>query len=76
MIAVFFTFSLDAFFATTILGALNEMKVRQMAPGQQHLIFKAALIVFCFRLLVCAEGRHVYKLCKYFSFPAVLQKRN
>lgn len=52
MIAVCFTFSLDAFFVTMILVALNETKVRHMAPGKVHLIFKVALIVFCLRLLV------------------------
>ena len=52
MIGVDFTFSLDAFFVTIILGALNVTKVRHMAPGKVHLIFKGALIVFCFRLLV------------------------
>ncbi|XP_022784857.1 uncharacterized protein LOC111325315 [Stylophora pistillata] len=52
MIAVDFTFSLNAFFVTMTLGALNVTKVRHMAPRQVHLIFKGALIVFCFRLLV------------------------
>ena len=52
IIAVQFTFSLDAFFLTIILVALNVTKVRHMAPGQKHLIFKGALIAFFFRLLV------------------------
>ena len=52
MVAVCFTFSLNAFFVTMILGVLNEMKICHMAPGQVYLIFKGALIIFCFRLLV------------------------
>ena len=52
MVAVCFTFSLNAFFVTMILGVLNEMKICHMAPGQVHLIFKGALIILCFRLLV------------------------
>ena len=52
MVAVCFTFSLNAFFETMILGVLNEMKICHMAPGQVYLIFKGALIIFCFRLLV------------------------
>ena len=52
MVAVCVTFSLNAFFVTMILGVLNEMKICHMAPGQVHLIFKGALIILCFRLLV------------------------
>ena len=52
MVAVCFTFFLNVFFVTMILGVLNEMKICHMTSGQVHLIFKGALIIFCFRLLV------------------------
>ncbi|XP_022784902.1 uncharacterized protein LOC111325359 [Stylophora pistillata] len=71
MVAVCFTFSLDAFFVTMILGALNEMKVRQMAPGQVHLIFKGALIVFCFRLLVCLITTILYLTVVFYLIAGV-----
>ena len=60
MIAVDVTFLLDALSVTIILGALNETKVHDMATEQNHLIFKGALIVFFFRLLVYLISTIVY----------------
>ena len=52
MIVVCLTFVLNAFSITMILGALNHTKVRHLVQGRAYLLFKGALTVFCFRLLV------------------------
>ena len=52
MMVVCLTFVLSGFSIMIMLGVLNHCKVRHLVPDHTYLLFKGALIVFCFRLIV------------------------